>query len=56
MGLLNRIAISGNKKAREQATTLRNNADAGKHEDFNARLLAEIEAKIAEMQKKQSTK
>ena len=52
MGLLNRLAIGkSGTAAQAEATRIRNEADADKHDDFNAKLAAEIAAKEAAAKK-----
>ena len=46
MSLLNRLALSPKKEARELATALRNSADAGLHQASNDSMLAQVWEKI----------
>lgn len=49
MGLLARLAGRSNndQTRKDEATRLLNNQDKGKHADFNAKMKAEIDAKMA---------
>lgn len=49
MGLLSRLSISnGNPDRKDSATRMLNNGDKNRHDDFNAKLQAEIARKESE--------